>query len=647
MDVKTFHLVPISPTVIARPAILETLSPDTIPSLQQLREIEKDIQEYKKQHERRLQHCETQLGVVDAQYTNMKERDRTKVKQLKKEPIDGLATASRAQKPSQPILRISGPSTGASSAQPGLPPSSATTSKPIVRAGSAALRADTTSSKLNKKKRKRAEDGEDFLNDTGMRNGTPTTKGHGHKEHKSKKAKHDDHDLRANPTGFRRINDWSESIRGGLPPRPPKNPLPVPQTDQPNEVNDDMSDRKQPPNQVTAHAYWNFVEPWTRQLKDEDVAFLAVSGDDDEFWEVPPLGRHYSEKWEDEDRFMLDLPALERPPGIRVHNPYAAFTDPPPPSAGGVSQPAANSGLRWDPASLTEADVATEEHGSGPLTERIFSAFIHIPNNDRMEEDDSYKGGPGLGRAAGQGTVGDLEERLMKECKALGLILENEEPDYAQPQDDQIASELRRCQRALRNQLQINECRKRRLMAVAELRLSYADYEEVKEGMERNISNMFSRLGSAGAPKVTKKKKKEKEKVAAAAAVNASTGEPAGISGLGLVGMDGYLQIPNEIYEPVSVLRQWKGEIGSKFELLEMESPGLIKGLPKKSIYEGLEEEIAAMRREGGTAVASAAAAPLLGGVGSPSIDAHRRDRVPGSSARPLLVDDSLLDDGE
>lgn len=196
MDVKTFHLVPISPTVIARPAILETLSPDTIPSLQQLREIEKDIQEYKKQHERRLQHCETQLGVVDAQYTNMKERDRTKVKQLKKEPIDGLATASRAQKPSQPILRISGPSTGASSAQPGLPPSSATTSKPIVRAGSAALRADTTSSKLNKKKRKRAEDGEDFLNDTGMRNGTPTTKGHGHKEHKSKKAKHDDHDLR-------------------------------------------------------------------------------------------------------------------------------------------------------------------------------------------------------------------------------------------------------------------------------------------------------------------------------------------------------------------------------------------------------------------------------------------------------------------
>jgi hypothetical protein len=76
---------------------------------------------------------------------------------------------------------------------------------------------------------------------------------------------------------------------------------------------------------------------------------------------------------------------------------------------------------------LTEADVVTEEHGSGPLTERVFSSFIHIQNSNRMEEDDSYKGGPGLGRAAGQGTVGDLEERLMKECRSLGLILENEE----------------------------------------------------------------------------------------------------------------------------------------------------------------------------------------------------------------------------
>lgn len=142
---------------------------------------------------------------------------------------------------------------------------------------------------------------------------------------------------------------------------------------------------------------------------------------------MPPLGRHYSEVWEDEDRYQLGLPPLNRPAGTRTHNPYAAFTDPPPPSAGGVNAPPANTGLRWDPATLTEADAITEEHGSGPMTERIFSSFMHLPNSGKMDEDDSYRGGPGLGRAAGQGTVGDLEERLMKECKALGLIRDGEE----------------------------------------------------------------------------------------------------------------------------------------------------------------------------------------------------------------------------
>lgn len=178
-------------------------------------------------------------------------------------------------------------------------------------------------------------------------------------------------------------------------------------------------------------------------------------------------------------------------------------------------------------------------------------------------------------------------------------------------------------------------------MAVAELRLSHADYDEVKEGMERNIASMFSRLGSAGAPKVTKKKKKEKEKVAAAASVNTSTGEPAGITGLGLVGMDGYLQIPNEIYEPVSVLRQWKAEIGAKFDLLERESPGLIKGLPKESIYKGIEEEIAALRREG------AGSGTSIGGDGSPVDDTRRAQLVPVSNTRQTSADDVLLEDGE
>jgi transcriptional adapter 3 len=153
---------------------------------------------------------------------------------------------------------------------------------------------------------------------------------------------------------------------------------------------------------------------------------FTIQGDDEECWEMPPLGRHYSEVWEEQDRFALDLPPLNKPSGSRTHNPYTAFTNLVPSSAGGAIQSSANAALRWDPASLTDADCVTEEHGSGPVTERMFSAFMHLPNSAKMEEDDTYRG-HGMGRAAGQGTVGDLEERLMKECKALGLILDNDE----------------------------------------------------------------------------------------------------------------------------------------------------------------------------------------------------------------------------
>jgi transcriptional adapter 3 len=122
------------------------------------------------------------------------------------------------------------------------------------------------------------------------------------------------------------------------------------------------------------------------------------------------------------------------------------------------------------------------------------------------------------------------------------------------------------------------------------MRLSYAEYEDAKEGIEKNLAAMFARLGNSGVPKVTKKKKKEKEKIAGQAAVS-TTGEPAGINGLGLVGMDGNLLVTQEIVETVNVLKKWK-ELGKAFDKLEEDRPGLIKGLPRSSIYEGLDKEI-------------------------------------------------------
>jgi hypothetical protein len=84
MDVKPVRLEAFSQDPIVPPTVPQTLSRDTIPSLQLLREIERDIKGYKKQHEQRLQQCEAQLTVVNQQYSIIKDRDPNKAKQLKK-----------------------------------------------------------------------------------------------------------------------------------------------------------------------------------------------------------------------------------------------------------------------------------------------------------------------------------------------------------------------------------------------------------------------------------------------------------------------------------------------------------------------------------------------------------------------------------
>ena len=125
----------------------------------------------------------------------------------------------------------------------------------------------------------------------------------------------------------------------------------------------------------------------------------------------------------------------------RLQNPYAAFTVPAsatvPPSAttlnSAVPPPtpvtAVNSGARWDPATLGDVDAVREDYGSGPLTERLFSALLPVPREEvplpPLCSEDHH--GLGMGRATGQGTVGDLEDRLMEECRSIGILLDQKE----------------------------------------------------------------------------------------------------------------------------------------------------------------------------------------------------------------------------
>lgn len=51
--------------------------------------------------------------------------------------------------------------------------------------------------------------------------------------------------------------------------------------------------------------FWQSVEPYCADITNEDVKILEdllrSHENDDDYFRIPPLGKHYSEKWADED----------------------------------------------------------------------------------------------------------------------------------------------------------------------------------------------------------------------------------------------------------------------------------------------------------------------------------------------------------
>ena len=125
---------------------------------------------------------------------------------------------------------------------------------------------------------------------------------------------------------------------------------------------------------------------------------------------IPKLGRHYSEVWEDDDMALYPPGGLPAP---QITSP--SFAAPVP---------------KWDPSTLMEPDLLTEEKGHGPLTERLISALLPMPDMTVWKgvkaAEDAMEGRPGGSGAAAarreKMNVSDLEERIRDTMRFHGLL---------------------------------------------------------------------------------------------------------------------------------------------------------------------------------------------------------------------------------
>ena len=181
--------------------------------------------------------------------------------------------------------------------------------------------------------------------------------------------------------------------------------------------------------------------------------------------------------------------------------------------------------------------------------------------------------------------------------------------------DDPIASALRQAQRELRAVVATNKARKARLLAIAKDRLGYQEYVEAREALDKNILALYSKLQKKDGPKVSKKKKGKSEANGGALPVSqpAMVGTWPASVGLG-PDEENDLRVPETLAQLITTRRQWVDSIGGMFDTLEREQPGRVYGLPERSIYEGIDADIAALvERTGGAAGAADAGMEIVG----------------------------------
>ncbi|EAU81851.2 hypothetical protein CC1G_06062 [Coprinopsis cinerea okayama7 len=440
-----------------------------------------------------------------------------------------------------------------------------------------------------------------------------------------------------------------------LPTRPPIPSPPVPGPSKPTEVTEDFSKLK-PPAQTPISTFYTSVEPYLRPIREEDVGFLEYTGDEVEPFVMPKLGVHYLEVWEEQD--ATGLPII---PGKGKEAPASTFVAPKP---------------TWDPSTLGDVDLIVEEKGHGPLTERVISALLPIPDPGGWKgvkaAEDAMEGRPGgSGAAAARRerlNVTDLENRIRDTMRYHGL-LDNVQPDFSEKVDDPIATALRHAQQELRVVMTTNKLRKERLAAIARDRLGYQEYLEIRDMIDKNITNLYAKLQKKDTPKLSKKKKKP---LAGAAAASAAAAEAKAMAAAALEGggngggggdgtpappapcpaatgmipdEDNHLLVNDQLRQLVETRKNWVEQVGSVFEEKERASPGRIYGLPKESVFKGIEEEVRMKLRLGDGGVGgmgSLGGGSGMGSSGSGGGDARIANGMHGDPKGKRRADDAM-----
>ncbi|KAI9250910.1 histone acetyltransferases subunit 3-domain-containing protein [Phascolomyces articulosus] len=363
--------------------------------------------------------------------------------------------------------------------------------------------------------------------------------------------------------------------------------------------------RVKPKDQVSVLTFWSAMEPYFRQLTEEDRKFLLEKGDDAKPYLIPPLGRHYIETWAEEEQATVpsrgrsNSPVATRREGSVestknqtelssnkeiATSGKAGTSSSSSTAAGGATTTDATADATKEEKPepipervrylkptepLTDDYLMTEDLSCGGLAERLLSSLVIEDMVDLAELknmillDDATTNGVGtdddmdldsVSSSEGGRTVVELsnnppedivdfEERLKRELRYAGLF-GDEDIAWNAREDDDICAELRRLGRELKEQVKVNEFRKKRLLEVVDRQLQYEQYRNVLDTYDSQVEQCYMKRFRI--QKSKKRKATAPRAMLSENAVNAMDKRRTWINGLGPIFKDKNLIMPSK-----------------------------------------------------------------------------------------------------
>lgn len=256
------------------------------------------------------------------------------------------------------------------------------------------------------------------------------------------------------------------------------------------------------PKNNAVNKFWSSVEPYCADITNEDLKYLEEllrsHEDDSDYFKVPSLGMHYTEKWAEED--LIE----EQKEGAKIGEKRRS---------NGITESNGASSL------LKQAEGGLQDESPfGPLTQRLVSALIEenvmTPLDDEMEDftpdmdcltENAAISPKALAKQLNLGNPSHLEKKIKRELEEQGIL--DFDDDDEDDENDEILKELRAKQAELKAVSKHNLLATKQLYKMAREEMGRQEIRRKLAAADSEVMEAYRKIQMAKQKKKTPTKK--------------------------------------------------------------------------------------------------------------------------------------------